>query len=258
MLSTLALASKGLVLGIIVVLPGMSGGTLLLILGMYKKLLADLSRLRILPYIPFVVGAAGGIYISGMTMTYLFLAYRNLASALLLGSVLASIRAVLGNNPAPNLTRVLIGLLGVVVGYLMAGEPMGLIAGAPETGALLLVLGGAIASATMLVPGIPGSSVLIVLGIYDNVLRYLAELNFVRLGFFALGSLVGIFALANVLDKLYSRHRLAIGWFFSGLIVGSVKMLLPTAPFNLLPLVAAFAIGFALVWVWCDYRAERA
>lgn len=258
MLQMLVLALKGLVLGIIVVLPGMSGGTLLLILGMYKKLLADLSHLRLLPYLPFVIGAAGGIYISGMTMNYLFMSYRNLVSALLLGSVLASIRAVLGGRPSPNGLRILLGLLGVAVGCLMAGEPIGLVRGAAETGPLLLIFGGAVASATMLVPGIPGSSVLIVLGIYDNILRYLAELDFLRLGIFALGSLVGIFALAHLLDKLYTRYRLAIGWFFSGLIVGSARMLLPIAPFSGFQLALAFALGFAMVWVWCEYRNNGA
>ncbi len=255
-MQSLALAVKGIILGIIVVLPGMSGGTLLLILGLYKDLLADMARWRLLPYTPFVLGLAGGIYLSGMSLTYLFMAYRNIASVLLLGSVLASIKAVLSTRPEPNAWRVFLGIGGLLLGFALAGEPIGLADGAAEPGILVLLIGGALGSATMLVPGIPGSSVLIVMGIYDDMLRYLAVLDFFRLAIFAAGSLVGVLALARLLDMLYSRYRLEIGWFFSGLIIGSAKMLLPTPPFAWLSLVIAFVSGFAVVWIWCDYRTE--
>jgi putative membrane protein len=254
--NSLVLAAKGIILGIIVVLPGMSGGTLLLILGLYKDLLADISRWRFLPYVPFIVGLAGGIYVSGLSLTYLFMTYRNFASVLLLGSVLASIKAVVGTRPVPNSWRVALGVAGLALGFAMAGEPMGLSDGAAEPGVLLLLIGGALGSATMLVPGLPGSSVLIVMGIYDDVLRYLAVLDFLRLGIFTLGSLAGVLALARLLDMLYNKYRLEIGWFFSGLIIGSARMLLPVPPFAWLSLIIAFFIGFAVVWIWCDYRTE--
>ncbi len=255
-MNSLVLAAKGIILGIIMVLPGMSGGTLLLILGLYKDLLADMARWRLLPYVPFVLGLAGGIYVSGLSLTYLFMAYRNFASVLLLGSVLASIKAVVGTRPAPNFWRVVLGAAGLAIGFAVAGEPMGLSDGAAEPGVLSLLIGGALGSTTMLLPGIPGSSILIVMGIYDDILRYLAVLDFFRLAVFALGGLAGVLALARLLDMLFNRYRLEIGWFFSGLIVGSAKMLLPAPPFAWLQLVVAFVIGFVVVWIWCDYRTE--
>jgi len=64
----------------------------------------------------------------------------------------------------------------------------------------LLLIGGALSSAAMIIPGIPGSSVLIILGIYDAVLFFIAELNILYLSIYGLGSILGILLLANAKD----------------------------------------------------------
>ena len=247
---------KGIIMGFIVVLPGMSGGTLLLIMGIYEKLLKDLSRLRLLPWLPFIVGAGGGIILSGMALTWLFQAYRDLFSTFLLGSVLASIKAVLGTNYHVNPSRMFLFISGAALGLVMADAPIGLVNEAMAPGVGLLFIGGAVASAAMLIPGIPGSSVLIVLGIYDHILNSLATLEWINLSVFAVGAIAGIFGLANALDKFYSRYRALVGWFFSGLIIGSGRMLLPASLVNPVALVVAGIAGFALVWWWGDKKAS--
>jgi putative membrane protein len=105
-----------------------------------------------------------------------------------------------------------------------------------------------------MIPGIPGSSVLIVLGIYDDILHSLATLDWINLVIFSVGTLAGIFGLANALDKFYSRYPALIGWFFSGLIIGSGRMLLPTGVGNPVSVVIAAIAGFALVWWWGDKK----
>lgn len=244
---------KGIILGFIVVLPGMSGGTLLLIMGIYEKLLRDLSRLRILSWIPFIFGAGGGILLSGIALTWMLQEYRDIVSAFLLGSILASVKPVLGEHFQFSTLRTVLFLVGGALGLLLAGEPIGIVDEmvAPSLG--LLFFGGAVASAAMLVPGIPGSSMLIVLGIYDSILRSLARLDWVTLVVFAAGAVVGIFGLANALDKLFTRYRAPLGWFFAGLIIGSGRMLLPAFDTPVL-IVLAMVVGFSAVWIWGDYK----
>jgi putative membrane protein len=229
---------KGIITGIIIILPGMSGGTLLLLLGLYEKLVADLSRLRILPWLPFVAGAAGGILVSGAAFSWL------------LGCILASIRAVLGEHYRPNYRRVLLFLLGAAIGFILAGEPMSMVEDTVRPGIGLLLIGGALACAAMILPGVPGSSVLIIMGIYDDMLQALADFDWRVLMVFVLGAAIGAFGLSNALDNIYSRYRASISWLFSGLILGSARMLIPGNWDNPLPIIILAAAGFALVWWW--------
>jgi putative membrane protein len=133
---------KGIILGFIVVLPGMSGGTLLLIMGIYQKLLRDLSNLKLLPWLPFILGAVGGVFLSGMALSWLFLAYRDLVSAFLLGSVLASVKAVVGQHFQATTSRVLLFIAGAILGLVMATAPIGIVNEAIKPGIGLLFFRG--------------------------------------------------------------------------------------------------------------------
>ncbi|MDD3073510.1 MAG: DUF368 domain-containing protein [Eubacteriales bacterium] len=241
---------KGLLTGFVIVLPGMSGGTMLLLLGLYEKLMRDLSRLRVLSWIPFVLGAAGGILVGGRAFAWLFESYSSIVSAFLLGSILASIRSVLGENYHPSFRRAAIFIIGVGIGLILAGTPMGVMESTARPNAALLLIGGALASATMILPGVPGSSVLIIMGLYDNMLQALADLDWITLGIFIAGAAMGIFGLANALDNLYSHYRATISWLFAGLILGAGRMLVPASFASPVLLIIAAVAGFALVWWW--------
>lgn len=241
---------KGIITGFIIVLPGMSGGTLLLLLGVYEKLVRDLSRLRLLPWLPFILGGAGGILLSGVLFSWLLGAYTNVVSAFLLGSILASVRAVLGRDFRLNTQRIVLVLIGGTLGFLLASEPMGIVEDAMRPGVIQLLIGGALACTTMMLPGVPGSSILIMMGIYDDMFQALADLDWVVLLFFALGAVLGVFGLSNALDKIYARHKAALSWLFAGMIIGSARMLIPVSLANPVLLLAVAAAGFALVWWW--------
>lgn len=244
------LAIKGIITGFIIVLPGMSGGTLLLLMGLYEELMRDLSKLRLLPWLPFAGGVAGGILISGVVFSWLLASYTPLVMAFLLGCILASIKAVLGEHYRPDFRRLALFIVGTLIGLVLAGEPMGLIEDSVRPGFGLLLIGGALACTTMILPGVPGSSVLIILGIYDDMFKALADLDWVVLVTFALGAVIGVFALSNVLNRIYSRYRISVSWLFSGLIIGSARVLIPTSLNNPIMMVVLAAGGFALVWWW--------
>lgn len=239
---------KGVVLGFIMVLPGMSGGTVFVIFGIYEDLVHDLVRLRFKPYLPLLGGVLMGIFISGSLFSIFFETYRNETAVFLLGSLLASIRAVLKCCPEVNRGRVFFCIVGVAAGFLLGADPIGGVQTIEDVSYAYLFFGGAFASATMVLPGLPGSSVLIAMGIYDTVLFYLRELVWSRLMIFGAGSLVGMILLVNVLEKFYNRYRGLISYFFAGLILGSSRALMPTHFSLHMPVL--FFIGFTAVWVW--------
>jgi len=100
----------------------------------------------------------------------------------------------------------------------------------------------------MVLPGVPGNSILIIMGIYDSILIYLKELYISKLLIFALGGVLGIVFLLKLLERIYENNRKSISYFFVGLILASTKMLIPSY-FNLL-IVITFISGFSLVWIW--------
>ncbi|MDO9536112.1 MAG: DUF368 domain-containing protein, partial [Bacillota bacterium] len=232
---------QGVILGFVIVLPGMSGGTVFIILGIYEKIIRDLSVFHLRPYWTLLIGSVVGIFLGGFAFSFLFVSHRNITVSFLLGLLLASIKAVMEDRPGISAGRALILAAGFATALLMADEPLGLVGQSRDVNLAVLALGGAVSSATMLIPGIPGSSILIVLGIYDDVLFYIRELAVVNLLIFGLSGLLGIVFLAKVLDRLYTRYKAPTAYYFAGLIAGSSRVLLPSA--LTIPVVVFFAAG---------------
>lgn len=241
---------KGIILGIIMVMPGMSGGTAFLILGLYEDMIKDIVKLNIRPYIPLVVGIVGGIFVSGFTFAFVFENYQNATVAFLLGCLLASIKSVLKGCPKINSKFLIMIVIGAIVGAVTVGEPLSFGTGEEEVSLWMILIGGALSSAAMVIPGIPGSSVLILMGIYDVMFISIKELDMINLLTFGTGAVVGIISLLNILSKLYDKYKAMLSYFFAGLIFGSSRSMVPST-INLTT-VALFVIAFAIVWLWSD------
>ena len=63
---------QGIILGFIIVLPGMSGGTVFVIFGIYEDMVRDLVRFKIKPYIPLLAGMLVGIFLGGLAFAFFF------------------------------------------------------------------------------------------------------------------------------------------------------------------------------------------
>lgn len=238
---------RGILLGFVIVMPGMSGGTALVILGLYGQLINDLARLKLVPHLPLISGLVFGIYLGGVAFARLLIFYRDITAAFFLGVILLSIKVILKGRPAFRPANMLALLAGLIAGYLLAGEPLGSISEA-RVSPLILFSGGALSSAAMLIPGVPGSAVLIIMGIYDNMIFSLNAFNIAPLLIFGCGGVVGIFLLARVLAKYYDRYQDFLSFLFAGLIGGSLRVLLPQV---IDPgVVTAFLAGALLVWYW--------
>ncbi len=244
----MTLALKGFLIGLILVLPGMSGGTVFVILGMYEDMLRDIKNLNLKPYIPLGLGVIWGIFSGGYLFAFLLETYRDIIVALLLGLLLASTRAILREYPKLTLKRSLFLITGLIIGYLSSGDSFGISMTNENVSYLELFIGGALSSAVMIIPGVPGSSVLIVMGMYDSIFFYIREFAITKLLVFGLGGIGGILLLSNIMEKLYSRYKSYLSYFFSGLIIGSARILIPEN-FNIF-IFLVFILGFTLVWIW--------
>jgi putative membrane protein len=67
---------------------------------------------------------------------------------------------------------------------------------------------------------------------------------------FAIGAVLGVVGLSNLLDKIYSRHRDILNWLFAGLIIGTGRMMIPANLDNPVLFILVALLGFMLVWKW--------
>jgi len=245
----------GLLMGFVLVLPGMSGGTILLIFGIYERFVRDIAKLNLKPYIPLCLGLVVGIYIGSLAFTTFFEYHRNATAAFLLGCLLASVKPVLDGIPKPDKKGILVLILGGIIGFFLVSEAIGNMSPDVEVSWWLLFTGGALSSAAMIVPGLPGNSILILFGIYDAMLLFVAELHMLNIVIFGVGGILGILLLANVLNKFYMSHKMVVSYLFAGLIVGSSRGLIPEYFSIFYP--ALFIMGFALVWFGSSMLKEK-
>lgn len=239
---------KGIILGFVMLLPGVSGGTAFIILGVYEELVKDLANLNLKPHLKLFGGIIIGLFFSGFLFSLFFETHRNEAAVFLLGSLIASVRFVIRTDYRVN--RQLLGLfaIGFFVGFILGSEPIGVGGYVEDISLAYIFVGAALSSAAMVIPGLPGSSVLIIMGLYDNVFFYLSDLMIVQLLTFGAGSLIGMFILVKLLARLYEKYKISLSYIFAGLILGSARALIPSE--ISIWIVILFALGFGSVLLW--------
>ncbi|MCK5581822.1 MAG: DUF368 domain-containing protein [Candidatus Omnitrophica bacterium] len=236
------LCFKGFCMGGANVIPGVSGGTIAFLFGIYEELINaikkfDLQLVRYLcsfqfkkafEYIPCrFLGALGGGVLLAIAILCPFLKWAFqyhpvLLNAFFFGLILAT---------APIIARILkwtpkLILLGVVVTIGMYGF-VGMVPVSTPDAAWFIFLCGALAIATMILPGISGSFVLLLLGKYHYIVEAVNDLNLFVLGVFAVGCVFGILLFVRLLSWLLTRYHDITVVVLTGLIIGSLRKVWP-------------------------------
>lgn len=217
---------RGLPFGLANLLPGISGGTVALVLGYYTDLVGAIRRLQLRLLVPWALGTAASIFAGSWTVLGLLKTFPEPVYGALVGFLLASAYMVLRQSAWRGLpwTSFLWLLAGAATAVWLAGEPA-LAAARPSL--LWIVLIGMGASATMLVPGVSGAAFFVLFGYYENVLEAVSQFDVAFLIPLAGGMILGLLLLAGVMEWLLQRHAQITYLFLTGLIAGSVRMVLP-------------------------------
>lgn len=283
----------GFFMGSADIVPGVSGGTIAFIMGIYDTLIDAIKSFN-LDAIRLVLARKIGAFVDHVSLRFLIaLGIGILAAvftlshvleglietqptyifALFGGLVLASIIAV---SPKVSWSPVTIAVLvvGAVFAFWLTGLGGAGTGAEPEaTGAvsydlLTLFVSGAIAIVAMILPGISGSFILVILGQYRIVLGLVNERNFFPLIVFALGCLVGIILFSRVLSFLLHHYRSITLAALVGFMLGSLRKLwieasagvdvmtnAGAAP-SILLVIVLIVVGFAVVTV-LDHLSSR-
>ncbi|MCH5274442.1 MAG: DUF368 domain-containing protein [Lachnospiraceae bacterium] len=238
---------KGAVIGIANIIPGVSGGTMAVSMGIYDKLIHCITHLfkelkkSVAFLVPIVIGAAIALIASSFGLEYLFNHFPVPTNLLFVGLILGGLPAVAkkvkGNKLKVGHTVAFLIFFALVVTFAAIGEREGTQADLSFNflNVLLLFGIGVIASATMVVPGVSGSMILLLLGYYhpiiENINAFIRaltafDMDGILKGFgvlmpFGIGVVVGIFAIAKMIEIIFAKFPLYAFWAIIGLIVAS-------------------------------------
>ncbi|MFN3770776.1 MAG: DUF368 domain-containing protein [Ectopseudomonas guguanensis] len=236
------LYAKGMAMGAADVVPGVSGGTIAFISGIYDELLRSIASIpealmlllrgRIkdawqMANATFLLVLFSGIVTSILTLarviTYLLHHHPIPVWSFFFGLILVSTYLVGREIGRWNWSRAVSFVLGLALAYwITVAAPMQWGSDLPT-----LFLAGAIAICAMILPGISGSFILLLLGLYSVVLGAVKDLNLLVLAVFASGCLVGLLSFARLLSWLLSRWRDLSLAFLCGLMLGSLNKVWP-------------------------------
>lgn len=234
---------KGIGMGAADVVPGVSGGTIAFIVGIYDELIDSIKSINIhslkllftgkfLAFwkainanflLSLIVGIAISIFSLAKLITYLLDNEPVLVWAFFFGLVLASTWFVSKDIKEWNWKTILGFIAGAAIAYYIT------IATPAETSTNLLFIFfcGAIAICAMILPGISGSFILLLLGKYYYIMEAINKLDFVVLGVFAVGALLGITSFSRVLSYALKHFRNITLSVLTGFMLGSLNKVWP-------------------------------
>ncbi|MDE6639929.1 MAG: DUF368 domain-containing protein [Acetatifactor sp.] len=238
---------KGIVIGIANIVPGVSGGTMMVSMGIYDKLIHCITHLfsefkkSVKFLFPIAVGMLIAIVGSSFALKELFERIPIQTNLLFVGLILGGLPAIWKNvkGKSVKIGHIIAALVffALVAGLAAMGETEGAAVNLSfsVTNVLILFVVGVITSATMVIPGVSGSMVLMLMGFYEPILVTITDfvkalvhldINGILAGCgvlipFGIGVVAGIFGIAKLVEIVFEKFPLYAYWAIIGLIVAS-------------------------------------
>ncbi|WP_075720798.1 DUF368 domain-containing protein [Roseburia sp. 499] len=264
---------KGVVIGVANIIPGVSGGTMAVSMGIYDKIihaathfLSEFKKsMKIL--IPILIGAGLGLVVVARLIQMMFdkapFQTNLLFVGLIVGGLPAMTKKVKGQSIRLSHIIACVLFFAFVVGLAAIGETEGAAADLSINAVNIMKLFGVgiIASATMVIPGVSGSMILMLIGYYNPVLnevnRFIDNLvSFNVPGLldgcavlvpFGIGVVVGIVAIAKIIELIFKKFPYVAYWAIIGLIVASPFAIMMMNQFGKITVVTVLTGIVALV-----------
>lgn len=240
---TIRLFLTGFSMGTADIVPGVSGGTIAFIAGIYEELIYSIKSLsgkvlflalkgkphqaiKATPF-RFLVPLGLGILIAFATLSKLIstlLATQPVYMwSFFLGLVIASIYVVRKRVVTWDPTDILAFVLSAIGAYFLVG----LVPSQTPNTLPFIFLSGFIAIIAMILPGISGSFLLLIMGKYDQILHAVVEKDILTIGVFGIGAVIGLAIFSRVLTWLFQRHHDLVIAILTGFMLGSLRKVWP-------------------------------
>ncbi len=277
---------KGIIIGIANVIPGVSGGTMMVSMGVYEKIIGAVNNLfkdlkkSILTLLPLGIGLVLGIALFSYVIPYCLENYPFPTSFCFIGLIMGGVPAIIKpakeslaeENKKLSIVHILVFAalfaLAVVMAAMNETETNSANFELSLGFALIMFLVGVISAATMVIPGVSGSLVLMILGFYSGIMSSISGFitSVLKLDFaaalhycgilvpFGLGVIAGIFAVAKLMEWLFAKYRSHTYSGILGLIVASpIAIILKMGNNNINKFTVILGIVLLVVGTWFTY-----
>lgn len=245
----------------VMAVPGISGGSAAMVIGVYDDLLRAVSRCfseprRNIPLLlRFALGGILGLFLMAGAISWLLTTPAEVpVRFLFLGAVAGGIPAIFRKAGVRrlNASGLVLILSGAAAVLLLASLPEGLFTPGERGFAdmALQFTGGVLLAAALVLPGISASHFLYMLGIYDAVMEKLSTLDLIPLLPLAAGTVLGIFLTARLIETLFQRHQAGTFLVILGFMLASLRELIPRGaePWQIITGIPCILVGFVPVY----------
>lgn len=223
---------KGYIVGSSMSVPGVSGSTMAILLGIFDKLISAISNFfkdikhNILFLLKFCIGAGAGIFSLSFLLKWLLETFPLPVSVFFLGCVVGGIPALHKKTKGSKFKvssaiYFLIGLAVVIaIGFIPSGS-IDISSGSGITYYLMLLVVGIVIALALVLPGISTSHMLLVLGMYDAVVNAITNLDIAYLGILGVATVIGVFLITKPLEWIMNTYPHQTYWMIIGFVIGS-------------------------------------
>ncbi len=262
---------KGAWIGGTLTVPGVSGGSMAMILGLYEQLITSFNNLlkrgapkkesvRFLLF--FCAGAGAGILALSGLVVWLLKLFPTPMAFFFAGAVAGGIPVILRelNRGAIKWYNIFYLLAGILLIILISFLPTGLFSIRPEDGVrgwLMQIAGGIIAAAALVLPGISVSHMLYVLGLYTGIMEHVSAFDLLPLIPFVIGVALGVILMTRAVEYLLVHFKLQTYLVILGFVLGSVGELLSDVRISEISVICIFLLAAGFAGIFFLFRLEQ-
>jgi putative membrane protein len=244
----LILMFKGFIIGSSMSVPGISGGTMAILLGIYDKLISSISNYfkdikgNTLYLSKALLGSFIGIGSLAFVIQWLLNNYPIYVSFFFLGAVIGGVPALLKKTHAKtmkisSLMYILIGLMIVIsISFIPTGN-FSIVSGSGFVHYLMVLVTGIIIALALILPGISTSHMLLVMGMYETLLKAITTMDIVYIGVLGISTVIGVFLITKPIEWTMNTYTKQTYFVIIGFVLGSTAeifsdKILPAIPVN--------------------------
>ena len=273
---------KGILMGICDIIPGISGGTIAFITGIYSRLInavkafslkliydiftfnkkelkQDIKKLDLGFLIILFLGIGFAVFAGSRVIKFLLTNYFAYTLSFFIGLILASSKIIFDNIKSHKMKNILFGIVGLIIGV-----SIGFLVPQDITPTLFYIfVGGFVAISAMFLPGISGAFILLIMGLYEFIINALHDIsnNLNYLIVFGLGVILGAFSISRIISFLFKKDKCKTLYFLLGLVIGTMSIplnkIFSGANFNILNssvMIFFFLLSIFIVLIVSKYQ----
>lgn len=240
---------QGLVVGGTMLVPGVSGGSMAMILGIYDKLISSISSFfkhikeSIFILVTFGAGAALGMILFAKPLLHLIETYQKPMLFFFIGAVIGGIPLIYNMAKVKKISfrHVLYVVIGVAIVMLFQLFPTDTFSDTRSSlGIGILVVAGIIAAIALVLPGISVSYMLFLLGLYNTLIEAIGDMQLMVIVPFGVGLILGTILTTKLLETAMNQYPEPTYLIIMGFIIGSVVEIFPGIPLGVEVVVSFF------------------